>query len=142
MADEVVEALEALVAGLRRNAERIEEAIAKTESLAAARATGQDWGAIIRAETRPSIVELIGKNLDDLYTSGGRLRRTLARALYQEGLSMEQIARLFGVTRQRVSALLRSDSERQATDLAEANGESGPFGSAAPAEIVEGVERL
>ena len=33
--------------------------------------------------------------------------RLLARALYDEGMTMEQIAAKFGVTRQRVSSLLR-----------------------------------
>jgi DNA-binding transcriptional regulator LsrR (DeoR family) len=35
------------------------------------------------------------------------VRRAEARALYAEGLTMDQIAERFGVTRQRVSALLR-----------------------------------
>jgi predicted transcriptional regulator len=37
------------------------------------------------------------------------VRRTEARTLHREGLTMDQIAQLFGVTRQRVSALLRED---------------------------------
>ena len=34
-----------------------------------------------------------------------------ARALYAEGLTMAQIAELFGVSRQRVAALLRSSDQ-------------------------------
>ncbi len=40
--------------------------------------------------------------------SGAAWRRAEARALHQEGISMDRIAQLFGVTRQRVSALLNS----------------------------------
>ncbi len=43
---------------------------------------------------------------EGLADAGSRWRRAEARALHREGLSMEKIAVLFGVTRQRVSALL------------------------------------
>ncbi|HVM10111.1 MAG TPA: helix-turn-helix domain-containing protein [Acidimicrobiales bacterium] len=121
MGDHVVESLRQLSDALRRSGERIEQAIDRAERLAAQRDAGRTWGEIVREEERPTIIDLIGENLDELYVSGGLLRRTLARALHEEGLSMEQIARLFGVTRQRVSGLLR--------------------GSAAP-EVVESGERL
>ena len=41
-----------------------------------------------------------------------RLRRAQAAALHDEGLTMDRIAELFGVTRQRISQILRS---REAT---------------------------
>jgi predicted transcriptional regulator len=44
--------------------------------------------------------------LATLSGSGGALRRAEARALYAEGLSMDKIADVFGVSRQRVSSLL------------------------------------
>ena len=107
MRDQVDEALEALDAALRRNLDRIERSIKRTEELRNAHAEGRTWADVARAEERPMILELISANLDELYQSGGRLRRVMARALHDEGMSMEQIARLFGVTRQRVSSLLR-----------------------------------
>ena len=108
MADHVVEALDQLVDALQRNNDRIQHAVTKAASLRRRREAGGSWNEILSAEERPLVIELIGQNLDELYSAGGRLRRSLARALYDEGLSMEQIARTFGVTRQRVSALLRS----------------------------------
>ena len=39
------------------------------------------------------------------------MRRAEAHALYAEGLTMDQIAERFGVTLQRVSALLRKTRE-------------------------------
>jgi predicted XRE-type DNA-binding protein len=108
MGDHVVDALDQLVAALHRNNDRIQRAVTKAAALRMRRENGESWNEILSAEERPLVIELIGQNLDELYTAGGRLRRSLARALYDEGLSMEQIARMFGVTRQRVSALLRS----------------------------------
>ena len=108
MADHVVDALGQLVDALHRNNDRIERAVTKADVLRSRREAGESWKEIVAADDRPLIIELIGQNLDELYSAGGRLRRALARALYDDGMSMEQIARTFGVTRQRVSALLRS----------------------------------
>jgi hypothetical protein len=45
--------------------------------------------------------------LETLQTISSRLRQAEARALRFEGLTMEAIGAMFGVTRQRVSALLK-----------------------------------
>jgi hypothetical protein len=63
---------------------------------------------IVPNEERPLIVELITANLELLSGVGSRLRRAEAKALYDEGLTMDEIATLFGVSRQRVAVLLRS----------------------------------
>ena len=119
MGYEVVDALAELVDALKRNADRIGRAVEKADVLIRQRENGRPWSEILRAEDRPLIIELIGQNLDELYTSGGRLRRALARSLYDEGMSMEQIARTFGVTRQRVSALLRSTTSSEIVESGE-----------------------
>jgi DNA-directed RNA polymerase specialized sigma24 family protein len=107
MRDDVDEALDELRLALNRNIDRMHRALQRTDELAKVRADGQSWREVVSAEERPLILELISQNLDDLYQAGGRLRRAQARALRADGMSMEQIARLFGVTRQRVSALLK-----------------------------------
>lgn len=61
---------------------------------------------IVRNEARPLIVELITENILTLQSVGAGLRWSEANALKQEGLSVADIARLFGVSRQRISALL------------------------------------
>ena len=53
---------------------------------------------IFRGDQRPG---------EALAEFGARVRRAEAVALYGEGMTMEEIAEKFGVTRQRVSALLR-----------------------------------
>lgn len=46
--------------------------------------------------------------------AGTRFRQAKARALHDEGMTMEQIAELFGISRQRVSVLLHGRSRRGA----------------------------
>lgn len=62
---------------------------------------------LVAAEEPPRIVELLSTNMATLETAGAELRVAQAIALRQEGLTIERIAELFGVTRQRISALLR-----------------------------------
>lgn len=104
--DELLEALDKLVEGLRENNLRNAEAIERAEEIRRERAAGKLWSEIVTGD-RPLIVELLTRNLQELTTAGSRLRRLEARALHDEGLSMERIGQLFGVTRQRISELLR-----------------------------------
>ena len=105
--DPVLEALDELVRALRGNHERIQATIARAERIREQREAGMSYREIESGETRPLIVELTRDNLAALVEAGSKLRRAEARALHAEGMTMEQIAELFGVTRQRVSALLR-----------------------------------
>ena len=68
---------------------------------------GQGVAELVEAEQSPRVVELISANMVALETVGSELRASLALALRDEGLTIETIAGLFGVTRQRISALLR-----------------------------------
>jgi hypothetical protein len=56
---------------------------------------------------RLEVIEQISTALRELNRHGQLFRRVEARALYAEGLTMAQLATVFGVSRQRVSALLR-----------------------------------
>lgn len=61
----------------------------------------------VSGEQTPRLVELITANMTTLDTFGSEFRVELAMALREEGLTIEAVADLFGVTRQRISALLR-----------------------------------
>ena len=74
------------------------------------RSEGASYLAAVAAEEQP-VVELVSRMIDALVVAGARLRRAEARALHDEGATMEEIAQLFGVTRQRVSALLKSSDD-------------------------------
>ena len=70
-------------------------------------ADGMSYTEIVEAAKPPLLVQLISESKETLNGSGARARRTEALALHNEGMTMERIAERFGVTRQRVSALLR-----------------------------------
>ena len=46
-------------------------------------------------------------HIESRLAAGERFRSAQARSLHAEGMTMNVIAKLFGVTRQRISALLR-----------------------------------
>jgi DNA-directed RNA polymerase sigma subunit (sigma70/sigma32) len=71
------------------------------------RSDGRPLRDIVPNEEAPLIVQLLTETTNLLHSYGNRVRRTEARALHREGMTMDEIAKLFGVTRQRVSALLR-----------------------------------
>lgn len=62
---------------------------------------------VVPGEDTPLLVGLLSQSVGNLASYGSRVRRTEARVLHGEGLTMDDIAKLFGVTRQRISALLR-----------------------------------
>lgn len=72
-----------------------------------ARDEGRPLHEIVPNEKTPLLVQLLTESTNLLHSYGNRVRRTEASALHQEGMTMDEIAKLFGVTRQRVSALLR-----------------------------------
>jgi hypothetical protein len=88
-----------------RRSRAMRERIAHIREL---RAQGLGYREIVPAEEPPLIVELLTESAQELDRAGAEVRRTEARELHREGMTMDRIAHHFGVTRQRVSALLRS----------------------------------
>jgi Sigma-70, region 4 len=68
---------------------------------------GLSYGQIMPLNKRLQVIELISEAFKTLTEAGGRFRQAEVRALYDEGMTMDEIAAVLGVTRQRVSALLR-----------------------------------
>jgi hypothetical protein len=94
-----------------------------TRSMAGAQwAEGLPYKELLPLRRRLEVIEQISTALRELNRHGQLLRRVEARALYAEGLTMAQLASVFGVSRQRVSALLREPVE----PLAQAPGAVGP----------------
>jgi hypothetical protein len=100
-------ALVALVAEIDVVVAELERARRRAHELQQERRRGRPWEEIVVGEQRPLIVEQISSAMASLAGAGGRWRRTQAQALRDEGVSINRIAGLYGVTRQRVSALLR-----------------------------------
>jgi hypothetical protein len=105
--DGATEALEDLIAELTVCIDGLGQALQRAQQLRQQRRSGQSWLDIVSTETRPLIVERVTHTLESLNTKGGRWRREQACALLEEGVSINRIAALFGVSRQRISTLVR-----------------------------------
>jgi len=105
-------ALAALAAAIRETVDDLQRlgdrAVALREQLGAMPLTEA-----MEAEERPLIITKLVEITDRLHEVGGVVRRTEAQQLRAEGRTHEQIAELFGVTRQRVSQLLDSPAVKR-----------------------------
>jgi hypothetical protein len=105
-------ALQELVAEIDRCTAELAVARARAEELLIERRSGHSWTEIVSGESRPLIVERISTVLASLAGAGSAWRREQASALQGENVSINRIAAMFGVTRQRVSALLKDEGPR------------------------------
>jgi hypothetical protein len=109
--DPAAQALSDLLGVLDTCIAELESARTRARTLLRARRSGQPWLAIVTEESRPLVVEQISAVMAALATAGGAWRREQAHALQSEQVSINRIAALFGVTRQRISALLRERAQ-------------------------------
>ena len=116
-------ALVRLIDELDRCTDELVEARTRAVYLLREHRSGRPWLDIVTGETRPLVVERISTVLAGLATAGHAWRREQALALQGEQVSINRIAALFGVTRQRISALLR-EREREDDD----GGDAVPSG--------------
>jgi PAS domain S-box-containing protein len=107
-ADDVLDALDALVEAVNLSIGQVDLVVRRAGVVHHERARGATYVEILSNSGGPLVPEPVTTMLMALLDAGSRLRRAEAKALYVEGLSMGNIARLFGVSRQRVSALLRT----------------------------------
>jgi hypothetical protein len=70
------------------------------------RPSGLPYAQAMPLEKRIAMTEEISAAIRSLARAGNRFRKIEAQGLYAEGLTMSQLATVFGVSRQRVSALL------------------------------------
>jgi DNA-directed RNA polymerase sigma subunit (sigma70/sigma32) len=105
--DSFIRALGELDGALDENIERAKVMKRRIKQIQRQRANGLSYKEIVESKEGPLIVQLLTESGRALDHHGAKVRRTEALALHQEGMTMEQIAAGFGVTRQRVSALLR-----------------------------------
>jgi hypothetical protein len=104
-------ALEALVVELETCIAQLQHAHDRAQRLLGQRREGGRWLDIVTAESRPLVVESLSAVMSSLATAGHAWRREQALALHEEDVSINRIAALFGVTRQRISALLRETGQ-------------------------------
>lgn len=107
---ELLMALDEMEEGITANAERH---TLMRERISLLRAAILD-GRALSKEPNPgglSLPQLISENLGVLSTIGRRVRRTEVRVLVDEGMAPAAVARALGVSRQRVSMLLKVDND-------------------------------
>jgi hypothetical protein len=97
--DEVAEAADETALDQQRLARR-------ARSMSRQRRLGWSWSKILQRERQPGLLVLMARSARRLHEVGGRFRPALGQALVEEGLSTRQIAKTFGVTHQRISAML------------------------------------
>ena len=105
--DPALRALSQLMTVLDACMVELEGARSRAEKLLLERQAGRAWLDIVTAESRPLVVEQISSVMASLASAGGAWRREQAHALAAEQVSINRIAAMYGVTRQRISALLR-----------------------------------
>jgi hypothetical protein len=104
--NELLTALDDVVESLEEACAEGEIAADQARMIRAQSSQGKNWRELLAAGDQAPLVRQVASVLKRLGEASGRLRRAEARALRAEGLTTERIAQLFGVTRQRVSALL------------------------------------
>ncbi len=115
-ADPAADALARLLTELDDCIAQLEHARSRASTLLENRRSGRPWLEVVTAEDRPLVVESISTVLGSLATAGHAWRREQAVALQAEQVSINRIAALFGVTRQRISALLRESAPAPADE--------------------------
>ena len=94
-------------------------------SAATQQAPELSYARMLPLDKRLVMMEQISKAIRTLARDGNRFRRMEARALYAEGLTMAQLATVFGVSRQRVSTLLRDTRDEAGVDGLEVDLSAG-----------------
>jgi hypothetical protein len=102
--DPVLEAMASAADALRTFCDHSVEILEAFDRAAALRAGGSTYRQI--APEEPLFVDFSSGPFRELYEALSALRRKQARALYDEGMTMAQLGRLLGVTRQRIAVLL------------------------------------
>jgi hypothetical protein len=99
-------ALDELAAVLSRTSADFDRLAERARVLRNELADGMELRPAMAAEARPLIITQMTRIIDELTGAALAVRRAEAEQLRQEGLSQQAIADVFGVSRQRVAALL------------------------------------
>ena len=106
-ADPALEALAALSNVARVSAEQLSALDEDLSTMQRRRRRGWSWRRIMAFDGSTEPLSSVAKLLADLAAAIGSFRRALTHALRKEGMRVVEIAKLLGVSRQRVSAVIR-----------------------------------
>lgn len=108
--DPELRALADLVAAAERMSQVCALIREHADHIRVSRLQGLSFREIVERENRPLIVEVLTEATSGFEAAGTRFRQAKAAALRREGMTLEAIGALFGLTRQRISRLLREAS--------------------------------
>ncbi len=111
--DDALRALCELAEALDTAGDELDGLASRCRDLAAHRELGDSWSSVVANEARPLIVEELTRVQRCVEVATARFRRAQAQSLSAEGLTHDRIADLFGVTRQRVGALLAASEPKR-----------------------------
>jgi hypothetical protein len=106
--DPVLEALTSLSDAATSSADDLTALNENLQRVRQRRLQGSSWRHIMAESGSPHLLATLTKIVADLGIACGGFRRALALGLRREGLQVTEIGTLFHVSRQRVSALIRS----------------------------------
>ncbi len=106
--DPALEVLNELSATVRRSVGDLQAVDSELGTIRRRRTRGWTWRQIMESPDTKNPLSMLAAVTSALARAGGEFRRALAKALRRDGMLITQIAELFEVSRQRVSALVRS----------------------------------
>src|SRR5947209_13820256 len=109
--DPVLDAMGRAIEALRRFSGHTNELVEAFDRAAARRQAGASYREL--ADDEAMLVDFTSGPLKDLLDALSDFRRRQIRALYDDGMSMAELGRALGVTRQRVAVLLGNRESRQ-----------------------------
>ncbi len=104
----VTRAINDLQYSLEESARREAALSRQLDAMKKARRAGREWREVLANDANMHAVTVVGEIARRLGESGAAFRRTLALALVREGDGLSEIARRFGISRQRVFNLVRA----------------------------------
>jgi hypothetical protein len=106
--DAVFVALEEMTAALEELVRNAGGMIERAGTVAAQRREGRPWVDVLFTEDARSVTASLAEAADRIGRANSGVRRAQAAVLYRNGMSMERIGTLLGISRQRVAILLRA----------------------------------
>ncbi|MGH9276805.1 MAG: hypothetical protein ACRD12_01650 [Acidimicrobiales bacterium] len=104
--DEVLEAIDALLLVLRDSAQRNKDAARQAQSIRRLRSHGRSYAEILGRNLASSAHRITQQSLEATVLASERLKRAEIRALRTEGLGVDRIASLCGLTPASVEGLI------------------------------------
>lgn len=103
----LVETIDDVVRSVQENVKDEEALVDELNQIRDEHVAGVPLTATLGRLERPRVLALVDGIVERLISNSGRLRRAFVRSLVRDGESVTAVARRFGVSHQRISAILK-----------------------------------